>query len=507
MTTQNRPSRFARNAAANWITFLFSAVVSFFLSPFIVQHLGATGYGVWSLLVGLIGYLGLLDLGIRQAVNRYVAHHHAAAAHDESSSIVSAAVRLFGLLGVVAILLSGIVAYLTPVVFNIPEALTDDTRIIVVLGGFTVAITLIGGVFGGVVTGLQRFDVQCCLETFLTIVRSAAIVLALLKGYGLVALASIHLVASLLNCIAYRIAAGRLYSELQLRFRGALLPHMRILVSFGASLSVIFVLNVLIMYSHNVVIAVFLPIEALTFFAIAKNLTSQVSGVTGALAHLMTPRVSALMSTGSSKVGEEVLGVARLVTLVIAPISATFLLRGESFITLWMGPAYGPTSAEILRILAIVIWLDASRFVIQQSLVGMGKQRMLIPGFGIEAAVNLALSIVLVQRLGIVGVALGVLIPGVVVNLGYVPRCLSKAAGVPVRHFYRSALLLPTVACMPFAIAIAAIERYFPAKNLAVFFLQVIAVLPLVPATAWFLCLTTAEKQMVKSAAGKLLGK
>src|SRR3954462_9674957 len=132
MTTSHPRSRFARNAVANWIAFLFSAIVAFFLSPFVVHHLGATGYGVWSLLAGLVGYLGLLDLGIRQAMNRYVAHHHAVGAHEECSSVVSAALGLFGMLGAVAVVLSCAVAYLAPFVFNIPESLTSDTRIIVV---------------------------------------------------------------------------------------------------------------------------------------------------------------------------------------------------------------------------------------------------------------------------------------------------------------------------------------------------------------------------------------
>src|SRR6266853_119551 len=224
MTDQSRPSRFARNALANWIAFLFAAIVAFFLSPFVVQHLGATGYGVWTLIGGLVGYLGLLDLGIRQAVNRYIAHYKAVGAHDEGSSIVSAAIRLFGLLGILAICLSGILAYFAPIFFNIPESLVDDTRIIVVLGGLTVAATLMGGVFGGVVTGLERFDIQCGLEIFVTTVRTVAIVLALREGYGLVSLACIQLAASVLNWFVYWAAVHKAYRELRLRFRGPLFP-------------------------------------------------------------------------------------------------------------------------------------------------------------------------------------------------------------------------------------------------------------------------------------------
>src|SRR6266853_3263175 len=230
MTNQNR-SRFVRNAVANWIAFLFTAIVGFFLSPYIVEHLGASRYGVWSLLAGLVGYLGLLDLGIRQALNRYVAHHRAVHAHEESSSIVSAAIRLFGLLGILAILLSGVLAYFAPIFFNIPESLVDDTRLIVVLGGLTVAVTLIGGVFGGVVTGLERFDVSCFLEALVTTLRSVAIVLSLREGYGLVALACIHFAASVLNCVAFWAAVHKLYADLRLRFRCRMYPQIRTILS------------------------------------------------------------------------------------------------------------------------------------------------------------------------------------------------------------------------------------------------------------------------------------
>jgi O-antigen/teichoic acid export membrane protein len=325
MTRRVPTSRVARNAIANWIAFLYIAVVSFFLSPYVVEHLGATRYGVWSLLAGMVGYLGLLDLGVRQAVNRYVAHHRAVAAHDESSSVVSAAIRLFGMLGMLAVILSVAFAYAAPVLFNIPDSLVEDTRIIVILGGLTVAATLIGGVFGGVVTGLERFDAQCGLEILLTTIRATAFVLALGEGYGLIALAVIQLASSVLYCALFWAAGRWLYAELRLRFRGPLFPQMRMLLSFGASLSVIFVFARLISYSDVVIIAAFLPIEAVAFFAIAGNACSQAGGVATSLSYVMTPRVSALMSVGSDNIGGEILAVARIATLIAVPLTATFV--------------------------------------------------------------------------------------------------------------------------------------------------------------------------------------
>ena len=38
------------------------------------------------LLAALVGYLGLLDFGVRGAVTRYVAHHHATGAGEQRGS-------------------------------------------------------------------------------------------------------------------------------------------------------------------------------------------------------------------------------------------------------------------------------------------------------------------------------------------------------------------------------------------------------------------------------------
>lgn len=505
MSSRSSRIRLVRNAAANWILFLFTALVGFFLSPFVVRHLGATNYGVWTLLAGMIGYLGLLDLGMRQAVSRYVAHYRARSEHDGSSSVVSAAVRLLGWLGIVALLSSGLLAYFTPQFFNIPPSLIDDARIILLLGGLTAAVSLIGGIFGGAVTGLERFDVQCGLEVFVTTVRAVAIVVALLAGYGLLALACILLAISILNCFAFWIAAHKLYPELRLRFRGDLLPHIRMLLSFGASLSVVGIFTALTLQSDALVIGAFLPIEAVTFFAIAWSLCLYAREVTRALSYVMTPRVSALMSIGSKGLEHEVLAVARMASLVAAPIAITFMLRGESFISLWMGPQFGPASAEVLGILAVVVLLDAPRSVVVQSLTGMGRQGVLIPGVAVEAACKVALSVMLARPLGITGVALGTLVPSVLMNLSYIPHCLSKATGVRVGHFCWVVIVLPMLACVPFAAASVMMERLVPAASLALFFAQVVAILPLVAVTAWFLCLTEAEKRQIETGLRKVL--
>ena len=507
MKRPHRPSRFYQNAIANWGAFLFVAIVSFFLSPFIVHHLGGTAYGVWSLLVALVGYLGLLDFGVRGAVTRYVAHHHAIEEDDECSSIVSAALVLFGILGAGAILLSGGFAYLAPLLFNIPESLVDDSRVVLFLGGVTIATTLIGAVFAGVVTGLQRFDISSGVEIAITAIRTIAVVAALQNGYGLVALGVIHLGASVLYGVAAWVTVRRIYPALRFRTNAPLMPHVRTIVSFSAFLSLIHVFGLFIYYSNALVIAAFLPIAAVTYYAIAGNLIDYAAKVSGALSKMMTPRVSALNSMGSDSVGGEVIVAARMATLATAPIAATFLLRGESFVTLWMGPEFGPVSGEILRVLSVLVLLAGARSIAIASIIGMNKHRALIPGLAFEAVANLALSIALVHPLGILGVAIGVAVPSAIISVIFLPRCLGNATGIPIAKFIFNGWIMPTLACVPFAIVSAAIEQQFAAENLIVFFLQVAVALILVPVFAWYLCLSQNEKAQIKVSAKRFFSK
>src|SRR5579863_8681009 len=87
----SRLNQLAKSVASNWAAFATSVVVAFFLSPFIVHHLGNTAYGVWTLVISMISFMSLLDLGMRGAVTRFVGRNHAQGNHQEASRAVSAA--------------------------------------------------------------------------------------------------------------------------------------------------------------------------------------------------------------------------------------------------------------------------------------------------------------------------------------------------------------------------------------------------------------------------------
>jgi O-antigen/teichoic acid export membrane protein len=324
--------RSVRNVVANWASFVIGVLVNLVVSPFIIHSLGDGAYGAWVLLSSLVGYLGLLDLGTRGAVTRYVATYHAAHRHEDAGRIASTALVLFGGLGLVAIVASVLLALLLNHAFQVPAELADVARIAVVLGGVTVAVSLVSGVFGGIVVGMQRFDSLHGVNIVLSLVQAVAIVLVLHAGGGLVGLALVQLGVSVLRGAATARLSCRVYPELAVRPKSWSLLHLREIFSFGTSSAFLNAAASVINYANMLVIGAFLPVGMITFFAIASTMTDHVRAVIAGISQTLTPMAGALEGQRrASAVAEVCLQGARFASLAVLPLVITLELRGASF--------------------------------------------------------------------------------------------------------------------------------------------------------------------------------
>src|SRR6267143_2252552 len=115
----SRTGQTARGVIWNWIALGFGFCVSFFLAPFIVHRLGVVAYGVWALVVSITSYMGLLDLGLRGAIVRFVSSSHVLGNHTESSRMVSGALWLRQWISLSVLLLSVSLGFLINRLFAI----------------------------------------------------------------------------------------------------------------------------------------------------------------------------------------------------------------------------------------------------------------------------------------------------------------------------------------------------------------------------------------------------
>jgi O-antigen/teichoic acid export membrane protein len=485
-----------QNVLSNWSGVSINMAIAFFLSPFVIHHLGASAYGVWVLIVSITGYLGLLDLGVRGTVTYYVAKLHAQSKHEEASRLVSSALLIFSSLGAVAFAVALIVAPFASRLLHIPDDLKPHFPLLLMIAGASVAATLIAGVFGATVFGLQRFDLLNSIEIGGGLLRASAIVLSLKYGKGLIALAIIQLVSSVGTGVLYFFTSSVLYPQLKIRYRLSDRTNARLIVSFGSYLFLLNISGYVILNTDSLVISSFLPVSMVAFFGIAANLITNSRQLLSGISSTVSPFASALEAQGNlEKIRRVALSGPRYVTMLMLPIVLTFVFRGRTFISLWIGSDYAGLSGTVLQILCIALFFGAANQIATSMTVGINKHRPVVKVAIAEALVNLALSIALVRVIGIYGVAWGTAIPSVLTSLLFWPRYLHRIFGVGSFEYILSTWLRPAATAVPFAIVTILVDHHWHPPNVWFFFLQVALTLPVSLVASWFGCLSSSERR------------
>ena len=377
---------------------------------------------------------------------------------------------------------SFILAAFATKIFRIPSDLWTAAQWAIVISGFNLSFSLIAGVFAGVLTGLQRFGVTGGLAISQTLVSTAGTVWVLERGYGIVPLAIMQLAVALILGIATITICLRVYPELRLGFRSldrTILPE---LWRYSFYLFVIAASSQVIYYTDNLVVGAFLSAGAVTLYAIGGRFIEYLGQAGASFAQTFMPLASNLAAQGQQdQLRQLLIQGTRVVLFVSLPIGGALFFRSSTFIGLWMGQQYAQPSGRILRILLLSSLAIAGNRVGGNIVFGLGKHKPFALWQSCEAVANLTLSIYLVRKIGMYGVAWGTVLPSLVSQIVLWPRYLSKLLGLTVWSYFRECWIRPAFATAPFCFACLWTDHYWGVTSMAHFFLQIAAALPLIP--------------------------
>src|SRR5919199_5088105 len=127
-------------------------------TPFILQHLGPTMYGLWAVVGSVVAYGNLLDLGITTAVVKYVAEYRARREAEQLEHLLATAVWVYGAIGLAIVGFGALLAPIFPFIFQVPVEDRATASRLVFISGAVVGLSLVCSIPPAVLRGLQRFD-------------------------------------------------------------------------------------------------------------------------------------------------------------------------------------------------------------------------------------------------------------------------------------------------------------------------------------------------------------
>ena len=223
----------ARNVSTRYLAIAAEMIVGLLVLPFNVAHLGKSAYGLWMLTASITAYFSVLDLGYSGALVKFVAQYRAKRDVHALNEVLSTTFYLFAAFGVAAYVVAIVVAVYLGRIFHLTPDQVHLGRIVLLVISVNVATGIACSVFGGVINGFQRYDLNNIVATASAVVSAIVNVLVLSAGYGLVELVVATTLVRMLTYWVYRANAYRVFPGLRLRVQSFSRSRLREVTMFS----------------------------------------------------------------------------------------------------------------------------------------------------------------------------------------------------------------------------------------------------------------------------------
>lgn len=387
--------------------------ITFVMAPIIIKALGNYDYGIWEIVFSIVGYMGILDLGLQPAIVRYVARYNAMKDAETLKKIYSSSLAFMVIVGVMLFLAFLLWAVMAPGLLAEKGSDPSVYAVFLIIIGVQVFFTFTGSVFDCFLEGFQRYNLRNTISIFYMLAGNAALFVLLQRGYGLITLALINTVGFSTKYLVYGVLLSRgKFGGFRFSAKDVSVGSLKELFVFGSHSLIQAIAGRISMATDSIVIGAFLNPVAVTFFVIPSNLINHIRTLCWSMTRAFMPLFSDLDARGDREKTAKVLLVSsRYVLGFIMPVLIGMCFLGPPFIARWIGPEYAAEGKWVLYIFAAAYFVQWLNPFSNRLLTGIGKQAILSKVSSISAISNLALSLILVQYLGKEGVALGTLIP------------------------------------------------------------------------------------------------
>lgn len=430
------------------------------MTPVYVRELGNYDYGISEMILSLVGYFGLIDMGLRPTISRFTAFFRGGKNPEKARALYTTSFVLMSLVGVV------IAAILLIWSFVGPEKLAPE-------GGSSARYALVLQLFAlQVFLACPRYAMESTFEGQLqyslknnviiahTIASAIALYFMLPLYDPLILLCWANIAQAVSKLVIFLwVLKTPAYGSNRLAPSGFSWDLAKEMYRFGFKSFVQGIASRIETKADVLVIGTIVGPQAVVFYSIPQALSSRIRELIQVLSHVMMPAFAELHSGGKQERIVDVFMVSsRLIVGVLGLLGAGVVLLGGEFIELWMGPDYAEKGQIVLWCLVAYVSLSYLIPLESRYLTAINKHGVLAKITIVRAVLNITISLILVNFMGVVGVALGSTI-ATAVTAPVIWASVFKNLGVKRTRYFREVLVPTLAACIVMTFAVYAIQH------------------------------------------------
>lgn len=473
------------NAISNWVALGARIITMFFLTPFIISRLGRSGYGVWVLVSSFIGYYSFLELGIGSAVTRYIARFSGKNDKKKQNEVAATSMSMLCIAGMLVVIISFFAGEPLARFFEVEPEYINKFKWAIWLMGASIALSFPANAIDSTIIAYEKYILLNVIKIFNTILRAALIVLFLKLGEGILGLAYATLIMSLLHLIISRFLCRQIVPQVSFSLRNTSFWTSGTLMTYGGVSTIIMIASIVQASIGNFVTGKYLGAKYVAIFGISMLMTKYFRQFIIQATSVLKPRFALLEGASENRKLKILFFKATLNTSLLAfGLGAMIIIMGGRFIIFWVGEDFAD-AIPVLWLLVAGYSFAAAQNPSVALLYAFNKHKYYAIAMVVETSAIIGLSIVLAPLYGLIGIALGVAVPLLIIRSLQVIY-VAKIANIKIYEYIKTIGLPFLISALTVLIAffMGVITEYkeFSITNsvlYAVFFLVVISILSL----------------------------
>ena len=443
----------SRSRSAFWATLstqaftIISMTVSIISTPLMIKYLDKEAYGLSIIFYQIINYLSLFDFGLSTAVNRHLALHRADSEENRqmTNRIITTAMVMGGVFGSITIIMGCVFAPHLPGFYHLRPDLAAPAVPIVMTLSLVIAGQFMQRGLGSLFYAHHRQTLIGTPLFIISMLTSGLTILLLSQGVGLWSFMYANIFQFSLTLIVQGTMVWHYYPHLRIGWRFFDKALVSTMMGYGVFMFLHGLAAQVILYTDRLVIGKVLTLALVTVFSITVRIPEVGMNLLNSILGNLVPALAEIaVHEGENKTRDHFKRILTLMASLSMLACWMMIILDEWFIRLWVGESFFAGTTTLALALVVMVQQVITRTGVQ-FLDAKGIVRASSIGAIVEAGLNITISIILGQIMGLNGILLGTVIAALLTSSWYVPYLLRKHLAISFRVYFVQGLGGPLV--------------------------------------------------------------
>ena len=427
---------------SNYIHLLIKIIVSLFLVRIMFLGMEQEAYGFWALFWSIFGYSVLLEFGLGVTIQKKSAEFMAANKMKHISSLFSTYLVVYFMISLIIALSTILMSIYLESLFVISDKdRVEEYSLALLVFGLGSAASFSLGFGVEILKGLHLLKIRNLINTLFVLLNAMLLWQCVVWDQPLYIFALVAVSIQFLNNLSFFFILKRNIPDLRLSLKLVNLSDVRSSMKFSLSAYLVMFSNIVIFRTDQIIISAIAGVSFAGLYQIASRVAELFRQFATQFHESLSTKAAMLDADDDKQELSRLLTHSnKIISAIASLLFIPMYLLIEELLFLWLKIDDQQTIlvAKILLISMYILVVFRSSMV--QVLLMNNKHAQLMKIGLLEALSNVSLSIILVHYYGMIGAAIGTLIPNIVFALFYNIPVALQYSSTSIKSYLKSYL-------------------------------------------------------------------